>query len=57
MTDTELLDEALQCIYEIRGAYLNYKDPSYERHRKDIEELEATVLKLEKRLGINNHAK
>lgn len=31
--DQDLLNEALECIYEIRGAYINSKSMDYTRHR------------------------
>lgn len=50
MSDEELLEEALECIYEIRGAYTNYKDPSYSRHKEDLDDLKRVTNLLEKRL-------
>ena len=51
MNDEDLLIEALECIYEIRGAYINSEFPNYPSHREDIAELEHVVNMLEKRLG------
>lgn len=56
MGDEELLNEALECIYEIRGAYLDNKFPEYERHKYDIDQLSRVTSLLETRLGRNNHA-
>lgn len=50
MSDEDLLIEALDLIYEIRGAYINTKDMSYERHAKDLHELERITTLIEKRL-------
>ena len=51
LTDEDLLNEALECIYEIRGAYMNSKSMDYARHREELEELERVTDLLEKRLN------
>lgn len=54
MTDEDLLNEALYCIYEIKGEYENCRDPKYPHHKDEIEELERVTSLLEKRLGRGN---
>lgn len=51
MSDEELLSEALECIYQTSGVYLQNKDPSYERHREEINEVNKVIYLLEIRLG------
>lgn len=51
LTDEDLLNEALDCIYEIRGAYINSKSMDYAIHREELEELERVTDLLEKRLN------
>lgn len=56
MNDEELLNEALDCIYDISGAYINFKDPSYPRHKQDLDDLDRVTKLLEQRLGRNTEA-
>lgn len=50
LTDEDLLNEALDCIYEIRGAYINSKSMDCARHREELEELKRVTDLLKKRI-------
>lgn len=51
MNDDELLNEALELIYELRGDYLISRDEKYPFHRKEIDEVARVVSLLETRLS------
>lgn len=56
MGDEELLEESLDCIYEIAGDYVSNRDDKYPSHKAEIDEVNRIIKLLEKRLDRNNHA-
>lgn len=48
----DIIRDALECIYMMRGAYIATKDATYERHREELAEVERVIAALEAELGI-----
>ncbi len=50
--EDDIIRDALECIYTMRGAYIATKDATYERHREELAEVERVIAALEAELGI-----